>query len=480
MSATMRHLIVLLPGVMGSVLQKDGHDAWALSGQALWRYLTSWGQTVQQLTIAHEDWRVDDLGDGVTAPRLIEDLYTIPGVTEHAGYGVIARRIPEFFDMTVGSVHAPRDDASFYAFPYDWRRDNRVSARKLQKFVETQLPRWRAWSGAADAQVILVGHSMGGLVARYYVEALGGWKHCRALVTIGSPHRGAVGAVDALSNGFKKLAWDFSGMVRSFASLYQLLPTYPMLRVNGAYVRVAETGVIPNIDRARAALARKEFQEAMRLAREANQNEPGYRQLLIPWVGTRQDTLQSAEVIGGVLRTSYTAPDGLPAALADGDGTVPRVSTVPAGLENLRLERFSVERHGWLTNAETTLEPLLDTLQQVGAEAVPGDFHGAVEAPRTRPELGLRLASVFFQGDEPPSLTARAHGAAAPVSLRIKVTASEAGVQAMTRDVTIAPDEARTESFEGLTPGLYSLSIGPTHAGASAPRGVHGAFEVVA
>lgn len=476
----MRHLIVLLPGVMGSVLQKDGHDAWALSGQALWRYLTSWGQSIQQLTIAQEDWRVDDLGDGVIAARLIEDLYTIPGVTEHAGYGVIARRIPEYFGMTVGNPLTPRDDASFYAFPYDWRRDNRVSARKLQRFVETQLPRWRAWSGAADAQVILIGHSMGGLVARYYVEALGGWKHCRALITIGSPHRGAIGAVDALSNGFKKLAWDFSGMVRSFDSIYQLMPAYPMLRVNGATVRVSETDAVPNIDRARAAAARDQFLEAMRLARQANQNEPGYRQLLIPWVGTRQDTLQSAEVVGGILRTSYAAPDGLPAALADGDGTVPRVSTVPAGLENLRLERFSVERHGWLTNSETTLEPLLDTLQQVGAEAVPGDFHGAVDAPRTRPELGLRVGSVFFQGDEAPSLTVRAHGAAAPVRLKIKVTASEAGLQPVTREVTVAPDEARTETFDSLTPGLYSLSIGPVQGGPSAPRGVHGAFEVVA
>ena len=31
----MRDVIVLLPGIMGSVLQKDGKDAWALSGGAL-------------------------------------------------------------------------------------------------------------------------------------------------------------------------------------------------------------------------------------------------------------------------------------------------------------------------------------------------------------------------------------------------------------------------------------------------------------
>ncbi|HRE29847.1 MAG TPA: hypothetical protein PK954_24610, partial [Anaerolineales bacterium] len=207
--------------------------------------------------------------------------------------------------------------------------DNRVSARKLGRFVETQLPKWRAWSGASDAQVILIGHSMGGLVARFYVEALGGWKHCRALITIGSPHRGALGAVDTLSNGFKKLVWDFSGLVRSFSSIHQLLPVYPAVRVDGAWVRPAETDAIPNVERERAVAARVEFHDAIRLARESHLNEPGYRQLLIPWVGTRQDTSQSAEVVNGVLRLSYDPPAGLAAALADGDGTVPRVSTTP-------------------------------------------------------------------------------------------------------------------------------------------------------
>ena len=475
---TMRHLIVFLPGIMGSVLQKNGHDAWALSGGALWSYLTTWGQSVSQLQIAQEDPGADDLGDGVTAARLIEDLHTVPGLVEHAGYGPITRRIPEYFDMTVGSIHAPRDDANFYAFPYDWRRDNRVSARKLGRFVETQLPKWRAWSGARDAQVILIGHSMGGLVSRYYVEALGGWKHCRALITIGSPHRGALGALDTLSNGFKKLAWDFSGLVRSFTSIHQLLPIYPAVRVDGGWVRPADTDGIPRVDRARAAAARETFHEAIRRARESHLNEPGYRQLLIPWVGTRQDTSQSAEVVNGVLRLSYAPPAGLAPALADGDGTVPRVSTTPSGLENQQLERFVVERHGWMTNAESALEPLLDTLQQVGAPAVPGDFHGALEATN-RPALGLRLESVFYP-ETAPAVGLRVHGADAPVNIRLEVRAVAPGSAPVIREVSVAPDESRTETFEGLAAGLYQLTAASVAPGAAAPAPVHGAFEVVA
>ncbi len=478
MASTMRHLIVFLPGIMGSVLQKDGRDIWALSGQALWTYLATLGNSIQSLEIAAEDWRADDLGDGVSAARLIEDLHTIPGITEHAGYGLIARRIPEFFGITAGSIHAPRDEASFYTFPYDWRRDNRVSARKLQRFVETQLPKWRAWSGARDAQVILIGHSMGGLVARYYVEALDGWKHCRALITVGSPHRGALGALDTLSNGFKKLVFDFSGLVRSFTSIYQLLPIYPAVQVDGTFVRVAETSAVPNIDQGRAASARRDFHEAMRLARETHLNQPGYRQLLIPWVGTRQDTLQSASIVNGVLRTSYAPPFGLAAALADGDGTVPRVSTVPAALEGQRLERFAVERHGWLTNNETTLEPLLDTMLQVGAEAVPGNFHGTLEAT-TRPALGLRLESVFYP-DEIPTLTVRAHGAAHAVNVRLKLKGVARGAETLTREIKVDPEAAQPVTFEGLPAGLYTLTAGPLRRSAGAPEAVHGSFEVVA
>ena len=51
---------------------------------------------------------------------------------------------------------------------------------------------WRARSGNKDAKLVLVGHSMGGLVSRYFLEVLGGWLHTRSLFTLGTPHRGAV------------------------------------------------------------------------------------------------------------------------------------------------------------------------------------------------------------------------------------------------------------------------------------------------
>ena len=59
-----------------------------------------------------------------------------------------------------------------------------AAARQLGWFVEHV----QAMTGAA--QVDIVGHSMGGVVARYYVALLGGDGIVRSLVTIGSPHAG--------------------------------------------------------------------------------------------------------------------------------------------------------------------------------------------------------------------------------------------------------------------------------------------------
>ncbi|MBF9067840.1 alpha/beta fold hydrolase [Streptacidiphilus sp. NEAU-YB345] len=43
-------------------------------------------------------------------------------------------------------------------------------------------------------RIAVVGHSLGGLIARYYVQRLGGSEHVHTLVTLGTPHQGTVTA----------------------------------------------------------------------------------------------------------------------------------------------------------------------------------------------------------------------------------------------------------------------------------------------
>lgn len=480
MPSQMRHLVIFLPGIMGSVLQKDGKDIWALSGQAVWQYLCTMGKSLRDLRIDREDWQQDDLGDGITATSLIEDIHSIAGIGEHAGYSVFIRRMRENFDITEGSLHAPREDANFFSFPYDWRRDNRVSALKLKSFIANQLPSWRASSGATDAQVILIAHSMGGLVSRYYLEALDGWRDCRALMTIGTPHRGSLNALDTLSNGFhkghRKFFHELCDVVRSFTSVYQLVPSYPVLELNGTYIRVADTNKLPNVNPMRAKAARDEFHEVIRQSALQNRNASGYKQRTLPWVGTRQDTLQSALLEKGELVVRYSRPVGLDESLADGDGTVPRVSAVPPDLDGQGFERFTVERHGWLTNNDMTLDPILETLKQIVASGS-RNLYGELET--TRPSLKLRLDPLYLP-DEPVTIQVKQmDGLKGPQAIYIKVISVGQPVPCITRDLQINSDDSSVVELGELAPGLYHLTVGPQVPAPRAPAAVHGAFEVV-
>ena len=48
-------LVVILPGISGSVLQKDGRDLWNMSGQAAWRIITSMGKDLEQMVVVDDD-----------------------------------------------------------------------------------------------------------------------------------------------------------------------------------------------------------------------------------------------------------------------------------------------------------------------------------------------------------------------------------------------------------------------------------------
>lgn len=63
-------------------------------------------------------------------------------------------------------------------------RDLRATACDLARVVEELCAR------TGHQEVDLVGHSLGGLVGRYYVQRLGGDRRVRTLVTLGTPHSG--------------------------------------------------------------------------------------------------------------------------------------------------------------------------------------------------------------------------------------------------------------------------------------------------
>ena len=437
-----KDVVVLLPGITGSVLARgDGREVWSPSAGSIWRALTSFGGSIRDLEL-HGD------GDGITAPRLVPDVTIVPGLIKIDGY----TRIEKYLIARLGLENG----RNYFAFPYDWRLDNRINARRLQDATHTWLSAWRTTSGAADARLVLIGHSMGGLVSRYFLECLEGWKSTRTLITLGTPHQGSLNAVDFLVNGMKKgigpFGIDLSPLLRSFPSVYQLLPIYRCIDAGEDMVSVADAAAAGSLahvkeDWARDARAfHREIEEAQAAnARSSEYTDGGYR--CVPLVGIEQPTLQSARVIAGgieMLRTFQTKDDG-------GDGTVPRVSGTPIELEQQEREIFAAEMHGSLQNADGALANVRGLLEKPTIDL--SKFR-AVDVPVA---MTLDLTDVVLPGEP---LRVRARAAAGDPRIQVVLTRlNGAESPPIVETLPKAADREWREAALALPPGTWRVRI---------------------
>jgi pimeloyl-ACP methyl ester carboxylesterase len=449
----MGDVVVLLPGILGSVLARDGTEVWAPSPGAIGRALWTLGRSVRSLALDRDPWDEDDLGDGVVATRVMPDVHIVPGLWGIDGYTAISRLIGDHFDVVPGET--------YIEFPFDWRRDNRVAARQLRRLADDKLHAQRQRN--PSAKLVLIGHSMGGLVARYFLECLDGWRDTRMLITFGTPHRGSLNALDFLVNGFVKKVGplrvaDLTALLRSLTSVYQLLPVYPCVDLGGGYERVAETGDrLPGVDPIRAAAAREDFHGA--IAAGAGAHDPA-AYAIHSVVGIAQGTKQSARWDGSRLTISdrYEGDDH------GGDGTVPRVSATPIETDDWHpayQPMYSADRHASLQNA--------DPIQV--------QLHGILTA---RPLTGFRgVESVRLEADElivaGESLALRALPDRANLTLQASITDLSTGHLAidpviMSRD----PDDIHHAELPPLPAGDYRIAVQGVGDSATLADPVHG------
>ncbi len=152
-------------------------------------------------------------------------------------YGKLISTLQEAGSYTRTKVGNPITDRKrrFYVFVYDWRQDNVASAQKLGEFIE----QIRIDYNRPDLKVDIVAHSMGGLIARYFIRYgdkdvlnsndfpatnLGASK-VRKVILVGTPN---LGSVDALNNIIRGLPIGIgnipSEVLISMPSGFQLLP----------------------------------------------------------------------------------------------------------------------------------------------------------------------------------------------------------------------------------------------------------------
>ncbi|MCU0535730.1 MAG: lecithin--cholesterol acyltransferase [Hydrococcus sp. Prado102] len=494
----MKDIVVILPGIMGSVLQKDGTDLWNASRQTIWQIVSSLGNKVKDLKLEGDDPNGGDLGDGIKPTRLIADTYLIPGFGGFGklvdGYNKTSELITNNFDVIEGNIYEDPEDeaANFYHFPYDWRRDNRANARILKRLLDKRLKTWRDRENK-DAKVILLAHSMGGLISRYYLEVLGGWQDCKALFTFGTPYRGSVMAINILANGLKKGRLDLGELLKlnevipTLTSIYQLLPRYRALKIDNDFYRVAESPVqLPKIDRTKAMDALK-FHNEIDDAADVNQKNSVYRNSFVtcPIVGVVQPTMQSAELADGVITVSEVLPTWLSDRphLADGDSTVPQVSATPVqmdDMETILMVDFIAESHGALQKQPNTLLNLLKRIQ-VAQSASQEDVRGAVNgvAPRGIRGLqgiGLSLDDLYLV-NEPITMRAKVSGGASFNAVTAEIACVSHDRPAIACNFTLE-NGTWVMAMDNLEAGLYRVKVQTDNTDEDTFNPVHNLFEV--
>jgi hypothetical protein len=445
MAQPLGHLVVVVPGIMGSVLQdREGREVWSTSLRAMLGGLLTLGRRVRALELpagigdAHP-------GDGVRATALMPDLHVIPGLwSVEIGYAALRDWLRRTFDVVTLAEATDERPANYLEFAYDWRLSNRYNARLLGDAVAPVLARLRAVPGHEDAEVVFVAHSMGGLVVRYFVDVLGGHEVTRKVVTLGTPHRGALNALESLVNGVRKgfgpVGTDLSAFSRSLPALYQLLPEYACIVGPDRLLKTTETAV-PELDTAMTT-------DAMAFHRELEDAARGTADVVDahPLLARTQPTATTARLVDGRVRPLLT----LGAEDQRGDGTVPRLSAAPYGVaSDDPILRYVMDKHGHLPASEVVQVELEGVL--TGSAAIPR---------RDEPfRVGVLAEDVLLTG-EPLEVTATAESG---LALEVLLVAAD-GVGAEPRELLDDGEGLYRTTFEPLPPGGYELRVRATAA----------------
>ena len=143
----MRDVVVILPGITGSVLvDEKGDEIWNVSGQAAWSYIRTLGDSLEELVVASHPAGTDASPGGVRATSLVRGIHGVFGLGRIDGYAALASMIHESFNIAPASDD-PSVPANYYECAYDWRLSNRTAAAKLKALVDTRLPVWQRHPG---------------------------------------------------------------------------------------------------------------------------------------------------------------------------------------------------------------------------------------------------------------------------------------------------------------------------------------------
>ncbi len=217
--------VILIPGIMGSRLfDATGHERWVGSlGKTYFSDYRDLALTIDPETLQPTtDFQAIGLTDEVSGRDY---------------YASIVRVLVDAGGYQIGTPGTPAVSGRryLYQFAYDWRLDNVESARRLDALIE----QIRIDHARPDLKVDIVAHSMGGLIARYYLRYgtsdvldgndfplnYHGGSRVRRIALLGTPNLGSVGSLHAFIVGRRvALGRVAPEVLATFPSMYQLFP----------------------------------------------------------------------------------------------------------------------------------------------------------------------------------------------------------------------------------------------------------------
>lgn len=360
-----RDAIVIVPGIMGSELvdRVSGRVLWGLSDPR-W-YVSAWtsGQDLRALKVTEAE------RSGKTrlqATRLLRSPAFAP----------LLRGIEPYRDLVRAAHKVAAHPAAVLEFPYDWRLSVAVTAKTFAEAASAHLDRWRHHpEGRRDARLVIIAHSMGGLVAKYSSAMLGGAERIRAVVTLGTPFYGAVKAVRMLATGSAGLPLPhrrLRNLARTLPSIYDLLPSYRCVDEGSSARRLTVSDIVglgADVDLADTAALLQVEPSAL-------------TSRLYPVVGVGQPTMQSIKLRDGCAEVCYytceeAGSEGIKRVDRRGDSTVYRDAALPSGASM----SFLPQSHGMLARSHEAMahvravitdRPLGPPLSIDGEESVVG------------------------------------------------------------------------------------------------------------
>jgi hypothetical protein len=318
-----RDAIVVVPGLMGSELIDDkGRMLWGLRDPR-W-YVSAWtsGRSLDALRLSGHE-REGSYGR-VRPGRLLRSPAFAPFLAGFEPYTALLNSIRSV------ACHP----SAIREFAYDWRLPVAFNGSRLAVAALDHLRRWRGSAaevaarradpdGDRPARLVMVAHSMGGLLLRQACLTEGFAAEVRATLTLGTPFFGAPKAVLMLASGrgYPLPRMRVRELAAALPGIYDILPSYRCVTEGiGARRLVASdiTGVGGDGELAAASLAEQESVLSVRL--------PALTQV----VGVHQPTVQALTLESGAAKghlfTYESTMDGVQQTRLGGDGTVPLVS----------------------------------------------------------------------------------------------------------------------------------------------------------